>query len=56
MVGYYIKGVDKYGSNDAGPWDYVQGSSRDSASVRQQKLGGDRGDVEDNGWISPLGG
>ena len=55
-MGYDLKGVAKEGGNSAGLWDYIQGSGRDSAAVRQQKLGGEIGDVEDPGGVSPPGG
>ena len=38
------------------PWDDVQGNDTDSAAVQQQTLGGDRGDVEDPGGVSPPSG
>ena len=52
-VGYNLEVVDKDRVNSAGLWDYIQGSGTDIAAVRQKKLGGERGDVEDPGGVSP---
>ena len=54
-MGDNLEVVDKEGSNGAGPWGGLQGSSTDSAAVRQKKLDGDRGDIEDTGGVSPPG-
>ena len=52
-MGYDLEGVDKDRVNSAGLWDYIQGSGTDIAAVRQKKLGGERGDVEDPGMVLP---
>ena len=56
MVGDDLKGVDEDRRNDVVPGDDVKGSVTGSDSVRQKKLGGDRGNVEDTGGVLPLGG
>ena len=53
-MGGNIKVLEQDGINGAGPWNDVQVSDIDSADVRQRKLGGDRGKVEDPGGVSPL--
>ena len=52
-VGCDIEGVDKDGGNSKVPWYYIQGSGTDIAAVRQKKLDGERGDVEDPGGVLP---
>ena len=55
-VGGDLKGVEEDGSNGAGLWYYVQGSGTNSAAVRQKNFGGDGGDVEYHGGVSPPSG
>ena len=52
-VGGDIEGVDEYRSNNEGLQDGVQGSGTDSAAVHQRNLGGDGGNIEDPGGVSP---
>ena len=55
-VGDDLEDIDKNGRNGAGLCDGVQFSGTDSSAIRQKHLGGDRGDVEYPGGVSPPGG
>ena len=55
-MGVDFKGVEEDVNNSVVPGYVVQGSDTYSSTVRKRKLGGDGGDVEYPGGVSPPAG